>query len=135
MLDVKEETFTEKEMANIIKSALDAAKIHKQNSGTILVGSLCPHLLADLQFYLPDQNFIPIVRSLEDLEAFSKIKAKTFALKYSLASRKLIHRLHEEGHQVWVWTVDDKPLAKRLISRGVDGIITNHPKKMMLLHK
>jgi glycerophosphoryl diester phosphodiesterase len=33
--------------------------------------------------------------------------------------------MEETGVDLYVWTVDDRPLADRLVSDGVDGIISN----------
>ncbi len=43
------------------------------------------------------------------------------------ASRKVIKKLHSQGKTVFVWTVDNKRKMKKLVRRGVDGIITNKP--------
>jgi glycerophosphoryl diester phosphodiesterase len=43
------------------------------------------------------------------------------------ASRRLINRLHKQNISVFVWTVNKKRKAGKLINRGVDGIITNKP--------
>jgi glycerophosphoryl diester phosphodiesterase len=40
-------------------------------------------------------------------------------------SKPAIRRAHHRGFQVWVYTIDDPRLAKRLVAAGVDGIITN----------
>ncbi len=51
------------------------------------------------------------------------------------ASRRLIKKLHKQNIQVFVWTVNKKRKAKKLIKRGVDGIITNRPdmvKKLLI---
>ena len=134
MIDVKEETFTDREMAKILRDVLYSVGEKRLGHGPILVGSLNPHLLLSLETFMPGQTFIPIVKTLADLKDFSSINAQYYALNHSLATAEVISQLHNEGHQVWVWTVDDKNLAKELIDRGVDGIITNHPKKMMSLN-
>ena len=134
MLDVKEETFTDKEMARILGNVLHSVGEKRLGHGPILIGSLNPELLLHLETYLPGQTFIPIVKSLAMLKDFETINAQYYALHYSLATAKMIAKLHDQGHQVWAWTVDDKNTAKKLIERGIDGIITNHPKKMMHLH-
>lgn len=46
---------------------------------------------------------------------------------YRFTSKKLIHRLHQQHKTVFSWTVNRSKAAKRLIKRGVDGIITNKP--------
>jgi glycerophosphoryl diester phosphodiesterase len=39
----------------------------------------------------------------------------------------LVSRLHAEGYQVWVWTVNDARLMRLLLWLGVDGIATDRP--------
>jgi len=41
----------------------------------------------------------------------------------------LIRRVHRQGHQVWVWTVNDARLMRLLVWLGVDGITTDHPER------
>ncbi len=48
-------------------------------------------------------------------------------IHYRFASRRTIKELHKQGKTVYVWTVNKKQAAKRMIKRGVDGIITNKP--------
>lgn len=39
----------------------------------------------------------------------------------------LIRRLHNQGYQVWIWTIDNPQIIRLLIWLGVDGITTNRP--------
>lgn len=39
----------------------------------------------------------------------------------------LVKRIHRHGGQIHVWTVDDPKEMRRLISMGVDTIMSNHP--------
>lgn len=43
------------------------------------------------------------------------------------ASKRLIRKLHKQDIKVFVWTVNKKRKTKKLLKRGVDGIITNKP--------
>ena len=54
--------------------------------------------------------------------------ASAATLHHSVASAAAIRRAHEAGAAVYVWTVDDVRLARRLIDAGADGIITNDPR-------
>ena len=45
-------------------------------------------------------------------------------------SRNAVARAHACGLKVWVYTVNDLKLARRLVSLGVDGIITNNPRQI-----
>jgi glycerophosphoryl diester phosphodiesterase len=38
-----------------------------------------------------------------------------------------VRRIHNQGYQVWVWTVNDTRLMRLLVWLGVDGIITDRP--------
>lgn len=40
---------------------------------------------------------------------------------------KTVKRQHDRGHQVYVWTVDDKDDIDTCLELGVDGIISNRP--------
>jgi glycerophosphoryl diester phosphodiesterase len=42
-------------------------------------------------------------------------------------SKRAARRAHAKGFKVWVYTINDSRLAKRLLDKGVDGIITNNP--------
>jgi glycerophosphoryl diester phosphodiesterase len=42
-----------------------------------------------------------------------------------------VQRVHEAGHQVHVWTVDEPEDVELVIGLGVDAIITNHPGRVL----
>ena len=48
-------------------------------------------------------------------------------ISYPFSTRKFIKKLHNKGFKVGVWTVNTRPLMKKLIKNGVDSIITNRP--------
>jgi glycerophosphoryl diester phosphodiesterase len=54
-------------------------------------------------------------------------------------SKQSIHLAHAKGLKVWVYTINNARLAKRLLRAGVDGIITDNPsliwKVMALTHR
>jgi len=52
-----------------------------------------------------------------------------------VVTRSLVERAHAYGMRVHVWTVDDLAEARRLAAFGVDGIITNHPDRMLRLRR
>ena len=47
--------------------------------------------------------------------------------QFRLASRELISEVHDEELKVMAWTVNDEAEMKRLLTLGVDGIITDYP--------
>lgn len=46
---------------------------------------------------------------------------------YRFISRRLVRKLHKSGKTVYAWTVNKPRAARRLVKRGVDGIISNKP--------
>lgn len=56
-----------------------------------------------------------------------KLTADFLAINASFATRSTIRKAHTEGREVYVWTVNDPVAMSSLISRGVDGLITDTP--------
>jgi len=48
----------------------------------------------------------------------------------ALATDSFVARAHEAGLAVYVYTVDDEDLMRRLLAIGVDGLFTNRPDRM-----
>jgi len=49
------------------------------------------------------------------------------AVATGMASPGFVRRSHEQGKQVFVWTVNDAVSLSRMMSLGVDGVITDEP--------
>ena len=47
-----------------------------------------------------------------------------------IVDRLLVERAHELGLQIHVWTIDDPDEMRRLIDVGVDGLMTDEPKRL-----
>ena len=54
-------------------------------------------------------------------------EADFLAVHVGMANGRFIDRAHDAGKDVYVWTVNDRLNMSRLMSRGVDGVITDHP--------
>lgn len=57
----------------------------------------------------------------------SNLDADFLAVASGMASAGFIRRAHEAGKQVFVWTINDPVSMSRMISLGVDGLITDEP--------
>jgi glycerophosphoryl diester phosphodiesterase len=44
-----------------------------------------------------------------------------------VVTRRFVRKAHDRGLRVDVWTIDDVPAMRRLLSFGVDGIMTDRP--------
>jgi glycerophosphoryl diester phosphodiesterase len=57
----------------------------------------------------------------------TRSNADFLAVHVGIANHRFVRRAHAAGKEVYVWTVNDKLNMSRMMSRGVDGIITDHP--------
>lgn len=59
---------------------------------------------------------------------FSKVDfADTLSVNYSFATQSLINEAHNDGIEVYVWTVNTADSIYEMLERGVDMIITDDP--------
>ena len=47
-----------------------------------------------------------------------------------IVTRNLVNYVHNTGKKIHVWTINDENEMKTLIDYGVDGIMTDRPKKL-----
>jgi len=57
----------------------------------------------------------------------TRLEADFFAVNASFASRAFIRNIHNRGKKVLVWTINDPVSMSAMMSKGVDGIITDKP--------
>ena len=67
------------------------------------------------------------VFAARDVRSYGSKGYKIISLRKMTASAKLIDACHEQGLQVYVWTVDGEDEMRKFISWGVDGIYSNKP--------
>lgn len=91
-----------------------------------MVASFSSKLLKEFK----DFQLIGILDDLQQLDGFLNIPVSHLAFEFTLINEALINHLKQKNITVFAWTVDDVELAKKLIRDGVDGIITNDPRKM-----
>ena len=71
---------------------------------------------------------LPMARSI--IRLAQDAGASEVSLHFSLASRRLVGALHDQGFQVAGWTANRKIIMRRLAACGVDSIITNFPDRL-----
>jgi len=49
----------------------------------------------------------------------------------STVTREFLDIAHDNGMEVWIWTVNDEDEMQKLINMGIDGLITNFPDKAL----
>jgi glycerophosphoryl diester phosphodiesterase len=91
----------------------------------VMIMSLKRAGVAKMRALRPDWPVgILAARAIGDLSA---LDAEFLAVNTGQVSTHLLRRAHAAGKRVYVWTVDDPRAMSRMISMGVDGLITNDP--------
>lgn len=67
------------------------------------------------------------VFTVRDVRPYGKQGYAVVSLRKQTVSEKLVEACHEQGIQVYVWTVDEEEEMRKFISWGVDGIYSNKP--------
>ena len=65
-----------------------------------------------------------VAKAMGDL---TELNADFLAVESRMASRRFIRRAHRAGQDVYIWTVNDPAWMLVGLTRGVDGLITDHP--------
>jgi glycerophosphoryl diester phosphodiesterase len=60
----------------------------------------------------------------------SRMEADFLSISAAQATARLVRQLHRHGRAVHVWTVNDFSNVISMIERGVDNIITDHPRNV-----
>jgi glycerophosphoryl diester phosphodiesterase len=83
----------------------------------------------ELAFLLEEYN-----REVPDARAAIKLchalDAAVFAPSAALCSCQLVTAVHRAGLRLFTWTVDTPPRMRAMMTRHVDGIITNYPDRL-----
>ncbi len=103
--------------------------------GYVLVSSFKESELLAVRRVLPalPTSMIFDVFHSHDVLSYSARGYKIISLRKMTISEKLVESCHEQGIQVYVWTVDDEEDMKKMISCKVDGIYSNKPGKLKSL--
>lgn len=74
--------------------------------------------------FIVKEKKIDIVNIAKDIGVYS------VNLSFKLVNRNLIDKLHNQGFNVFIWTVNKKRDIEKVISLGVDGIISDYPDRI-----
>lgn len=99
----------------------------------VIFGSFSAPMLKEVLKINPSDRLIGIAEKTKELEAHLENNITHVAISSELATLDRVKDLKARNKEVWVFTVDDKSLAKTLLEYGVDGIITNRPKDLKSL--
>ncbi len=93
----------------------------------VMVSGFHIQMLNKVYELLPDLRLGFIYNRTQDEELRHNSPIDFVIPQFRLASRELIAEVHDEDLHVFAWTVNDEAEMRRLLSLGVDGIITDKP--------
>lgn len=112
----------------IVTSILNVLQTSNANPETLKFGSFSVPIIQEIINKSPLSNVMGIVEEVDKIENFLDLGIKHLALWYKLIDSSLIQRLHNNGINIWTFTVDDPEIALFLQSLSINGIITNQPR-------
>lgn len=112
------------------EQAVELIKEHTEPEKT-MVSAFDAKALQTVHGLLPEVQLGYIYNRTQDEEARHHAPVDVVIPQFRLASRELIAEVHDEGLEVWAWTVNDDVEISRLLRLGVDGLITDHADKVI----
>jgi glycerophosphoryl diester phosphodiesterase len=97
------------------------------NPSNTMISAFDTDTLNKVHDLLPELRLGYIYNRTQDEESRHNAPIDYVIPQFRLASRELIAGVHDEELKVMAWTVNDEAEMKRLLSLGVDGIITDFP--------
>jgi glycerophosphoryl diester phosphodiesterase len=116
--------------SNLLLNLLEEKNIHQRT----MVQCFDPDVLNYIHATRPQQTLSYLVeekgKAAEHLEKLSFIP-QVYSPDYTLLTAEEIDYCHQHQMLVIPWTINEKEEMKRLISLGVDGIITDYPDRLI----
>ena len=110
--------------------------IHKYNiTDNIIIQSFDTRALKDVKEIDPNiKTSYLIEEKISDINELvntsKELGVKIVSPDYKIIDKNIVKKLQENGFEVLPWTINDTHNLKKNIEYGVDGIITDYPKKM-----
>jgi glycerophosphoryl diester phosphodiesterase len=97
--------------------------------GYVLISSFKEEEVRAVRHLMPAMPTAVIydVFSVHEVTNYGKRGYGIISLRKNTVNEKLLKTCHEQGIDVYVWTVDEEDEMRQLISWGVDGIYSNRP--------
>ena len=121
----------------LVQAVFDVLDSLSHSIPKIVIGSFSPNIVNEVKLALKHRkrfhDNIELIGSVEELEFIDKFidaGVGRLALWEKLVNPLLLSSLKKNKVQVWGFTVDDLSIAHSLVSIEIDGLITNHPRRL-----
>lgn len=99
------------------------------------VKKLDPRIVTGLLLGKDHPGFIGRMKEVYPIRRLRQAECDFVAPFWVFTSRFFVLRMHRKGYPVYVWTVNTPGLTRKLIRRGVDGVITDKPDMGLAVRK
>lgn len=127
ILDVKKESLIrngfEKRLTTILRDF--------SREANIIISSFNPIVLKRIAALEPAFHFGFIFRNRSSIMMLNGQPVESFHARHKLLSNRYLKHLKSRGASVFAWTVDRREDMIQLISKNVDGIISNQPEMLL----
>ncbi len=110
-----------------VKSFFDPVVYH--------VKKLDPNITTGLLLGKDHPGFVGRMKEVFPVRRLRQAECDFVAPFWIFTTRFFVWRLHRKGYPVYVWTVNTSGLARKLIRRKVDGVITDKPDMGLAVRK
>lgn len=93
----------------------------------ILISSFNPFVLKKISALNSQLHVGFIFRNRSSMMMLNGHPVQSLHARYAILSKRYVENLRERDSKIYAWTVDDKKNMLDLITKKVDGIITNRP--------
>jgi glycerophosphoryl diester phosphodiesterase len=97
---------------------------------SFVVSSFLPEALAALHLLDPEIPLGLICETKTQLQRWKQFPVEYVIPHFALMNEDLVGELHVSGKKVLVWTVNAATAMRRFASWGVDGVISDDPRKL-----
>lgn len=116
----------ERLVAAVLKDVSDHREKNPQRQ--IIVGSKSTNIVRLVKSFLPEIRTVGIVEHEDEFIPHLEQHPNVIAAHKAVLTEDWVRRFHDEGKDVWVWTVDHPEEVSYCLKCRVDGIISNDPK-------
>lgn len=118
------------EFARLVHAAIDSLGIAER----VIVQSFDPAALAAMRAIDPDITLALLVENTDGLAVNLQrlgFKPDIYSPYHALVDASLVRELRGQGIQLVAWTVNEPEDIRRMLSLGVDGIISDYPDRVL----
>lgn len=129
MIEIKEEMV---EPRAIAKAVFDSIQRHPKSTkeGPLIIGSFSPTILEEIQRFKLAIPLIGLIEFPKEMKRFLRLGIHHMGINEQNVTKEVMEEFKDNNMSTWVFTVDDPARAVELYKMGVEGIITNDPRKI-----